>query len=214
MAEQHKPQDDLSIEEILGSIRRIIAEDEDEPAAEPAVQNDEAVQQVANDIVAEEIDEEPLELTQKIEQDGSIVDLAVSGSEAEIASDIGTVAPQPQPVQDEPKRAEPEFVEKIILVEEPMPMAIQDEEDDTLTTSDALLSSTTAEATTAVMAKLARHTALLEESAFSGGAAGPSIESIVREMLKPMLKSWLDENLPEIVQKMVDREIERLTKRL
>ena len=218
MADPNKPQDDLSIEEILGSIRRIIAEDEDDvPAPVVADKKEETPSEpiasvVADDLLIEEdIEEEPLELTNKIEPDGSITDVSTPVSEPvmedEIADDL--VFQESDPVEDVIVAKEPEYAEKIILVEEPVAM----HEDEPIST-EALLSSSTAEATTAVMAKLARHTALLEEGSHSVGSTGPSVESIVRELLRPMLKTWLDDHLPSMVQKVVEREIERLTKRL
>lgn len=44
------------------------------------------------------------------------------------------------------------------------------------------------------------------------GSHDVTLEGMVREMLRPMLKEWLDENLPSIVEKMVEREIERLSR--
>lgn len=38
-----------------------------------------------------------------------------------------------------------------------------------------------------------------------------TLEGLVREMLRPMLKDWLDRNLPDIVDEVVSREIARLT---
>ncbi|CAH1668175.1 PopZ family protein [Chelatococcus asaccharovorans] len=40
----------------------------------------------------------------------------------------------------------------------------------------------------------------------------PSLEDFVREMLRPMLKSWLDENLPALVEQLVRQEIERVAR--
>lgn len=39
-----------------------------------------------------------------------------------------------------------------------------------------------------------------------------TLEDIVREMLKPMLKTWLDENLPDMVERLVRAEIERVSR--
>ncbi|MEX1179532.1 MAG: DUF2497 domain-containing protein [Cucumibacter sp.] len=39
-----------------------------------------------------------------------------------------------------------------------------------------------------------------------------TIEDLIREMLRPMLKGWLDENLPSMVERMVQREIERVSR--
>ncbi|MBN8919460.1 MAG: DUF2497 domain-containing protein [Rhizobiales bacterium] len=39
-----------------------------------------------------------------------------------------------------------------------------------------------------------------------------TLDDLVREMLRPMLKSWLDENLPGIVERLVRSEIERVSR--
>ncbi|MBV1705896.1 MAG: DUF2497 domain-containing protein [Hyphomicrobiales bacterium] len=40
----------------------------------------------------------------------------------------------------------------------------------------------------------------------------PLIEQLTRDMLRPMLKSWLDDNLPVMVEKLVRAEIERVAR--
>jgi hypothetical protein len=42
--------------------------------------------------------------------------------------------------------------------------------------------------------------------------SGVTIEDMMREMLRPMLKEWLDENLPSVVERMVEREISRVSR--
>jgi len=39
-----------------------------------------------------------------------------------------------------------------------------------------------------------------------------TLEDIVREMLRPMLKTWLDDNLPGLVERLVRAEIERVSR--
>lgn len=39
-----------------------------------------------------------------------------------------------------------------------------------------------------------------------------TLEGLVRELLKPMLKEWLDENLPRIVEEKVEAEVERISR--
>lgn len=39
-----------------------------------------------------------------------------------------------------------------------------------------------------------------------------TLEDLVREMLRPMLKSWLDDNLPGMVERLVRGEIERVSR--
>ena len=42
--------------------------------------------------------------------------------------------------------------------------------------------------------------------------SGRTLEEVVSELLRPMLKSWLDENLPEMVERLVRAEIERVSR--
>ena len=39
-----------------------------------------------------------------------------------------------------------------------------------------------------------------------------TIEEMMRDMLRPMLKEWLDENLPAMVERMVEQEIARVSR--
>jgi uncharacterized protein len=43
-------------------------------------------------------------------------------------------------------------------------------------------------------------------------ASDEHIEDMVRDMLKPMLKAWLDDNLPILVERLVRAEIERVAR--
>lgn len=40
-----------------------------------------------------------------------------------------------------------------------------------------------------------------------------TLEDLAKEMLRPMLKAWLDDNLPPLVERLVQIEIERVTRR-
>ena len=42
---------------------------------------------------------------------------------------------------------------------------------------------------------------------------GDTLEGMVREMIRPMLKEWLDARLPEVVEAMVAKEISRISGR-
>lgn len=220
MADTSKPQDDLSIEEILGSIRRIIAEDEDDDAAPaaaaPLVQADASAKQdidpVPTIIMEDDPEnEEPLELTNRIEPDGAITPVA---DEIRIDTiDVMEISMEDEPIElasidadraDDQQETQPEPA-PVVKEEKP----VMTTQEDTLPKDNSLLSSNTAIATAAVMAKLARQAAITEE-----GNGNVTIEAMVKEMIRPMLREWLDSNLPDLVQKMVERELERLTKRL
>ncbi len=49
-------------------------------------------------------------------------------------------------------------------------------------------------------------------SGLTAVGSGVTIEQMMREMLRPMLKEWLDENLPSIVERMVEQEIARVSR--
>ncbi len=65
---------------------------------------------------------------------------------------------------------------------------------------------------------LSNTTAAAVDSAFNTLAAtvlghnARTLEDLVKEMLRPMLKSWLDDNLPGLVERIVRAEIERVSR--
>jgi cell pole-organizing protein PopZ len=65
---------------------------------------------------------------------------------------------------------------------------------------------------------LSRATSAAVDSAFNSLAQtvlvqnARTLEDLVREMLRPLLKSWLDENLPSLVERLVRAEIERVSR--
>lgn len=72
--------------------------------------------------------------------------------------------------------------------------------------SDApIVSSGTVEATRGALDQLSRLLVRPEPR------ADGTLEGLVREMLRPMLRDWLDAQLPALVEDMVAREIEKIT---
>jgi uncharacterized protein len=65
---------------------------------------------------------------------------------------------------------------------------------------------------------LSNSTAAAVDSAFNTlastvlGQNARTLEDLVKEMLKPMLKTWLDDNLPGLVERIVRAEIERVSR--
>jgi uncharacterized protein len=65
---------------------------------------------------------------------------------------------------------------------------------------------------------LSSSTAAMVDSAFNSLAQtvlvqnARTLEDLVKEMLRPMLKSWLDDNLPGLVERLVRAEIERVSR--
>ncbi len=65
---------------------------------------------------------------------------------------------------------------------------------------------------------LSKTTASAVESAFNSlattvlSANSRTLEDLVKEMMRPMLKNWLDDNLPGLVERIVKTEIERVAR--
>lgn len=185
-----KTNEEPSIEEILGSIRRIIADDEEQTDETPAASAPSPYTGPTGGDVGslDEDDDEPLELTQKVDEDGTVIDLH------EDDAPVMTHTPVDAPAASDNENAMVNF----------------DDEPAAAAPAETLVSNVAANATAAVMAKLARNTAV-NRSATDGGA---TIEDLVKDMLRPMLREWLDDNLPEMVQSMVERELERISRRV
>jgi cell pole-organizing protein PopZ len=184
--QQHEP----SMEEILASIRRIIAEDGD-TAAPPAAAK--PAEKPAPAPEPEPPEEEVLELTEVVEPDGSVVSLAAAA--AERAAEAAAPPPSPTPlVQTEEPLRRPE------LVPPPPPPA----------PSEQIVSPATAAASVASLAQLTALPGRGERSDIPLGAGHLTLEMLVREELRPILKDWLDRNLPDMVERIVKAEIARL----
>jgi len=187
-----------SMEEILASIRRIIADDEGKPA------KPEPVAAAAPPPVVERAPPRPAEpprpapppMAAQPEPVADVLDLTEA---------MAALPPAPQPsssfrtidgesdvvFSDRPPEPEP-----IRAVEEARRQFTQ-------TTDRSLMSNSTMAAVDTAFSSLA-HTVL--------GNNARTLEDLVKEMLRPMLKSWLDDNLPGLVERLVRAEIERVSR--
>ena len=74
-----------------------------------------------------------------------------------------------------------------------------------------VVSSPTVEASTDVLAHLAK--AILDRRDIAVGARDVTIEGMIREMLRPLLREWLDRNLPYLIERLVKKEIDLMVNR-
>jgi cell pole-organizing protein PopZ len=165
-----------SMEEILASIRKIIADDKP-PAPEDAANG-----------------EDVLELTQMVQDDGSVVDLTASGQEE----------PEPAAVVEEPPApAEP------VATAAPPPAV--PESDENLVSATAATAASSALAALASTVQTERRAAMPIMTPVGNGAR--TLEDMAMELMRPMLKAWLDQNLPPLVERAVQKEVERIARR-
>ena len=158
-------------------------------------------------------DDDVLDLTKMVGEDGDVVDLA--DAEEEVAA-----APPPTP---EPAEETDDFdtdgadeIPDLIAIEsedaaEPAPQP--EPEPAPQPDIDSLLAGTTQAAVTSSLSAVA--TAVGPHDAAAGVITGDSktLEMLVREVMEPYLKSWLDENLAGMVERIVRDEVQKMARR-
>lgn len=219
-----------SMDEILSSIRQIIADDDAgaPPMPSAADADDTAEEDISFDIpgefdvpeASEEEAEEPEALALSEEQ--IVEDAGAEGEDEDEGFDIPDLSMGDEDASGEDAEADqgdgeddfqvPELVvpddiafdedaaQQSTVAQESAPMPDAGLSDEI---ADSLLEPATDAAVKNAFAKLGN---------ISLGAGNLTLENMVREMLRPMLKEWLDENLPSVVEKMVEKEIERLSR--
>jgi len=226
-----------SMEEILASIRRIIADDEAKPAsaekaaspaaaAKPAVMKDippsaiapapkpvAAVPKPASPAPPPAPAPEPAVSNNQDDIDAMLASLDAATPEADI-----------RPAQ--PEADVFELTDEMALPDPAPPAAsfnkIEPQDDIEFTEAKASRRQPAYEPPfeSAAPARpiLSHSTVSAVESAFNSLANtvlsnnARTLEDLVKEMLRPMLKSWLDDNLPGLVERIVKAEIERVSR--
>lgn len=194
-----------SMEEILSSIKRIIAEDDAEkPASRPvrrAAKNGAQLRAVATPPADEQI----LELTNALPGDSleeaDMRELAMSTPAGPTASD----SPHRESNDDSKSSQKPKGKSDSSATT-PTPNAKAQAE--VTATPSPVLSDLSAQAARESLTHLSRLLIRPEDGQSN------TLEGLVREMLRPMLKEWLDANLPDMVETLVKREIDRITGRV
>jgi uncharacterized protein len=187
-----------SMEEILASIRKIIADDslgtkKDEPVARKVPPKKEPEPE------PEMIIDDPEPVATDVEMDSDVLDLA----------SVATVASQPQAVMVD-KEEEPEAIPEVafepvpVVMTAPPPAAEPAPARNVAMLEERILSDNAGSLVSQAFQTLSRHTAM--------PAVGRSLEDVVVELLRPMLRGWLDDHLPGIVEKLVKAEIERVAR--
>jgi cell pole-organizing protein PopZ len=205
MAQAAKSQEP-SMEQILASIRRIIAEDDSEkPAQRPPetasveLNPDAAASPETERATDASPRESPaarigaLSSSAKAARSSTILDLTESMAPSALRSAAPVVdsslAPAPPATMDHTVANE--------VVSVSQSSGARDD------TRGGLMSSKTSAAVDLAFNALAQ-TVLVQNAR--------TLEDLVREMLRPMLKVWLDDNLPGMVERLVRAEIERVSR--
>lgn len=183
---------DQSMEEILQSIRRIIAEEGD---ADPKDSKEE--------IMTPPKGSDVLELTDMVNDDGSVININ-SQKEEPVTVEKASV---PEASVERPKKDS----DVLSTIDKALGASTPD-------TGEGLVSSETIAASADVLKSLA---GLPQTAARPAASTTPSpvfrsgttVEDLVLETLRPMLKSWLDANLTLVVERIVEREVKKISSR-
>lgn len=218
-------QKDPSMEEILGSIRKIISEDNSEgpPDAQPAAGDDEEVLELIDEVPGEvpgETGEERIEpvLTSAADEPEPEPEAPrkepIFGAARPEPEDAGTdaAASDAAPPETTGQQPQVEAGEPSTQEGNAMPDTPDTPGDAGAAPASNLVSKQATSATAASLGALSK--AVADKSgAKLGVGEGNTVESMVKEMMRPMLRDWLDENLPGIVERLVRREIQNLVDR-
>lgn len=210
------------MEEILASIRRIIADDDPPKAAAPAPAPKPAPAPAPPPRAAAPPPPAPKPAPPRP------APAPVAGKQADIDAALANVGRPAPPVPAEPEILD--LTESMTTPEQPSNFRTIDGQPDVIFTDNApeappeprpdpveearrqfaqsavertLLSTNTMAAVDSAFNTLAQ-TVLVQNSR--------TLEDLVREMLRPMLKTWLDDNLPGMVERLVRAEIERVSR--
>ena len=223
-----------SMEEILASIRRIIADDEAKPAttekpASPAAPARPEKPAAAAPPAKAMNDTPPPAAAAKAPPPAPAPPApAESNSQDDIDALLNGLDEATTPEEIRPPSLDGDVLEltdEMALPDPPQPLFKKVEPTDDLEFTEAAaraaprrpaFESLPAEATPPQI--LSRSTVSAVESAFNSLAHtvlsnnARTLEDLVKEMLRPMLKSWLDDNLPGLVERIVKVEIERVSR--
>ena len=196
------------MEEILASIRRIIADDQEAPkAAAPRPAPMPAPAPAPPPPIAAPAPPPPAAAPAPSAPDEEdVLELA------EVAQPVKLT--RPLPFDEEPpevdfrdiEEPEPAAVEEFVArAPEPAPLPFMAPPPGPARPDpDEALLSQTSHASVGQAFNMLAHTVLTSNAR--------TLEDLVREMLRPMLKNWLDDNLPTMVERLVRAEIERVAR--
>jgi cell pole-organizing protein PopZ len=220
MAARHEDEEDMTMEEILASIRRYVADDKPASQERSKVSEFKPTQEpqpVTNTIIVEPNPEK----TEMQRQGGSrdredevIFDLTELVEEGHMSfpKSKSEAASWTQPTTDTRTTQAP--------VQQPstypstphtQPLA-KEREMHRVPPEDSMTSSQTVQASLSALSRLteAKRTA----AELSSGSGAVTLDRLVADIARPIIKEWLEKNLAPMIERMVAKEIERITREI
>jgi cell pole-organizing protein PopZ len=236
MTSRPNEQQEPSMEEILSSIRRIIADEANDDSQDPAAPLPDGEADPAS-FDADE-DDDVLELTEVVHEEGEVIELDRAMAQPQSLEGHRRL----EAVPDEPAHDETEpggWGEAEAGDPPPGPLAAADlapqdadvhaalspidirdddmEDHQTATQKnnglESLISDHAVGAATGAFAKLSQAVQRTPPELAIADDSGRTVEQFAEDMLRPMLREWLDENLAPLVERIVQREIQKIVRR-
>lgn len=188
-----------SMEEILASIRRIITEDDSEPAVQAPPPAAPSLSTEAIDALFAVRPSEPQLVAPRAESRAAVTPPSAAAPRPSVAAaTVPSRSAAPASARVDAPPARPEARAAVA------PTATSLRHDDG-GAGRPLLSPGADAAIHAAFGNLAG-------AAPSAPGSARTLEDIAKELLRPMLKAWLDSNLPPLVERLVRDEIERVSR--
>jgi hypothetical protein len=210
------------MEEILSSIRRIIADEDTDDSRSRDDEFGAGAQAEALDAAAEGLaraaededdadEDDVLELTKVVRESGEVIELQGERSSADDAIDDEARDDEAQPIEvaaahyppeEEPGGAGRDHIQrKDQVVHSEHARAAE------------LMSATTASVASGAFAKLSEALQRTPEAESVADGSGRTVEQFIEDIVRPILKEWLDAHLPAIVERLVQKEIQKISRR-
>ncbi len=222
MAEENENQEpkegeeEQSMDEILGSIREILSDEDQENQSEAvaSANNTEEEQVDESDATqSPEPEESPSEDAEPVDPEATAVQDVEATSDSESDRADQTEANEAEDARDNESsdgssesedssdKEEPnEFLELTKDMIAPPPPDFD--------AGSPIVSGATQTASADPLQELAK--ALLNRRDIAIGNRDMTLEGVIREILRPLLKEWLDDNLPYLIERLVKKEIDHM----
>ena len=193
------PEQSESMEDILHSIRRIIA---NEPDGHTAAAPDDEEPLELTEVAPAAVEEEPLELTDVIAERAAAIAAQLPPKPEK--------KPAPAPVVETPPPAPPPPV--VAAPPPPPPPPVPAPVAPVKVQAESLITQNVAEASAHALKNLVDS---IPKPKIDSPMlrSGSTLEDLVVESLRPELSQWLNTNLPVLVQSLVEKEIRKLIPR-
>lgn len=234
MVARHDEEEDMTMEEILASIRRYVADDKPVSQERPKVSEfkpSHEPEPITNTIVVEPDpdkaerqrrmdmgrDETIFELTEVIEDEAvdevveEVVEVIKTLEPTPPPAPQPTMAPTPMPTPPPASTTQPTMeVRPAEIRTSPIQPVAKERPMQQHPSDESMTSPQTMQASLSALSKLAE----VKKTSDGSGSNALTLDRLVADLARPMIKEWLDKHLAGMVERMVAKEIERITKEL